>query len=174
MLFTNRIPLVVPSFTPVYLSLKLGISYSKFTSAQLVHYRGTSPTEPEAACQCEHAGEWQRESCPRIRQVLIPPVCRLFFCLLTRCRLLRHSEPRSRWCAEATRSSRGSVESSPSQHYLHGGVTVESKASVVVPPRLDTVDICTHTPEGCEVLGSGRRPCLTNTGGASRRRLGPV
>ena len=49
----------------------------------------------------------------------------------------------------------------PSQH-LRGGVTVESKASVVVPPRLDTVDIRTHTPEGCEVLGS-RRPCLTNT-----------
>ena len=100
-MFTNRILLVVPSFTPVYLSLKLGISYSKSTSAPLVHYH-TSPTEPEAAC--EHAGEWQRESCPRIRQVLIPPVCRLFFCLLTRCRLLRHSEPRSRWCAEATRS----------------------------------------------------------------------
>ena len=91
------------------------------------------------------------------------PTCvSVIFCLMTRCRLLRRSEPRSRWCAEATRSSGGSVESSsPSQH-LHGGVTVESKASVVVPPRLDTVDICTHTPEGCEVLGS-RRPCLTNT-----------
>ena len=87
------------------------------------------------------------------------PTCvSVIFCLMTRCRLLRRSEPRSRWCAEATRSSGGSVESSsPSQH-LHGGVTVESKASVVVPPRLDTVDICTHTPEGCEVLGTSWQP----------------